>query len=571
MILSLKILFMNIIFSFILCVTAFQWSWATEIAPAMNRFRADKSALNRLIENHHSEEYYERMLRLYEEELALLKQYNYDDLSPDGKIDYHILKNHLEKSRYFHLQEYDTYKKTRHVAAFASGLYEFNRKRRRAVRPDPREISEIFFKAEKSTLSLKEKLAENRGFATQKEAIMAADIISSLRQNTENSYQFYFDYDPQFSWWASTPFKNLTVALQAYEQVLRTHFDTSVVLDDGSGIIGQPLGRELLVKELAFEWIPYSPEELIAEAQKQYAWCETEMIRASQNLGFGKDWKKALEYVKDQYMSPGEWPEEVGRMAEEAIAFLEENDLITLPETVKETWRMNMLTAESQKFNAFFLGGESIYISYPTSEMTHAEKMMSLRGNNPHFGRAVVHHELIPGHHLQWYMNDRYKTHRKGYGTPFWVEGWPLYWEFYLYENGFPRDDKDKIGMLFWRMHRAVRIIFSLKYHLGDMSPQQCIDLLVNKVGHERFNAEAEVRRSFSGNYGPLYQLAYMTGGLQVKALKKACVDSGRMTLKEFHDAFIRQNNIPIELMRVRFLEMDIPEDYSTEWIFLNE
>jgi uncharacterized protein (DUF885 family) len=103
------------------------------------------------------------------------------------------------------------------------------------------------------------------------------------------------------------------------------------------------------------------------------------------------------------------------------------------------------------------------------------------------------------------------------------------------------------------------------------MTPQQCINFLVDKVGHERFNAEAEVRRSFKSRYGPLYQLAYMTGGLQVMALKKECVDSGKMTLKQFNDTFIRQNNMPIELLRTKMLNIDLPKDYKSNWKFLAE
>jgi uncharacterized protein (DUF885 family) len=560
---------MRILLLLVFWVTAIPLLLASDIVDAMNRFKADKGALNRLIENHKSEEYYVRILKLFEDELALLQKVPYDGLSKNDKTDYHLFKNHLQKSQYFFLQDYEKFRRIKHVAAFATDLYQFNVQRRRAIRPQPRDISHIFSTAEQSAKDLTKNLTLSKGFDTWQEASLAAEIIRSLRENTEKSFQFYNDYDPEFSWWAVTPFKNLMVALQTYEDALKNHYDTTKVIDDGSGIIGQPLGRQLLEKELAYEWIPYSPEELIAEAQKQYDWCEMEMIKASENLGFGTDWKKALEYVKDQYMPPGDWPQEVGRMAEEAIDFLDQNDLLTIPATARETWRMNMLSAESQKLNAFFLGGESIYISYPTPEMTHTEKMMSLRGNNPHFGRAVVHHELIPGHHLQWYMNDRHYKHRNGYGTAFWVEGWPLYWEFTLYEKGFPRDEEDKIGMLFWRMHRAARIIFSLNYHLGKMTPQQCIDFLVDKVGHERFNAEAEVRRSFTGNYGPLYQLAYMTGGLQVLALKKECVDSGRMTIKEFNDTFIRQNNMPIELLRAHLLNIELPENYTSAWRFL--
>src|SRR5205807_1912857 len=104
---------------------------------------------------------------------------------------------------------------------------------------------------------------------------------------------------------------------------------------------------------------------------------------------------------------------------------------------------------------------------------------------------------------------------------PFWIEGWALYWEMLMWDQGFPRTPEERVGMLFWRMHRAARILFSLRVHLGKMTPQEAVDFLVERVGHERANAEGEVRRSFNGSYPPLYQAAYMLGGLQFRALQR--------------------------------------------------
>src|SRR4029453_36008 len=185
--------------------------------------------------------------------------------------------------------------------------------------------------------------------------------------------------------------------------------------------------------------------------------------------------------------------------------------------------------------------GEVISVSYPTDAMSHEDKLMSMRGNNVHFSRATVHHELIPGHHLQGFMTARYRSYRDLTNTPFWTEGWALYWEFVLYDRGFPKTPEDRVGFLFWRMHRCARIIFSLNFHLGKMTPQECIDFLVERVGHERDNATAEVRRSFATSYGPLYQAAYMLGGLQIRALRKELVDSGKMPEREFHDAILKE------------------------------
>src|SRR5512147_1400900 len=108
-----------------------------------------------------------------------------------------------------------------------------------------------------------------------------------------------------------------------------------------------------------------------------------------------------------------------------------------------------------------------------------------------------------------------------------------------LWDNQFAPTPEDRMGMLFWSSHRAARIIFSLRFHLGTMTPQEAVDFLVNRVGHERANAEAEVRRSFNGTYSPLYQAAYMLGGLQIRALREELVRGGRMTDKQFHDAIL--------------------------------
>jgi hypothetical protein len=341
---------------------------------------------------------------------------------------------------------------------------------------------------------------------------------------------------------------------------------------DASDIVGDPIGREALMAELAYEMIPYTPEELIAIARKEFEWCETEMKKASRDLGYGDDWMKALEYVKTQYVEPGKQPELIRELALEAIEFVEKRELVTVPPLARESWRMEMMSPERQLVSPFFLGGEVIQVSYPTSGMAHEQKMMSMRGNNPHFSRATVHHELIPGHHLQGFMSSRHRTYRSVFSTPFWTEGWALYWEFLLwdldFQNAREKGPENRIGMLFWRMHRCARIIFSLGFHLEQMTPQECIDLLVKRVGHEVDNATAEVRRSFAGDYGPLYQCAYMLGGLQFYALHRDLVKSGRMTNRAFHDAILKENRIPVEMVRAILVNQPLTRDFRSNWKF---
>jgi hypothetical protein len=286
-------------------------------------------------------------------------------------------------------------------------------------------------------------------------------------------------------------------------------------------------------------------------------------------MGYQSNWKEALEEVKRDFVEPGKQTELVRDLTHEAISFVEEYQLVTVPAVAKETWQMFMMSPERQKVNPFFLGGECIIVSYPTDEMDHQDKLMSMRGNNIHFSRATVFHEMIPGHHLQMHMIARHKPYRRLFDTPFWIEGWALYWEFLLWnDDRFKKTSKNRIGMLFWRLHRCARIIFSMRFHLGQMSPQECIDLLVDKVGHERATAEGEVRRSLNGDYSPLYQAGYMLGALQIYALRKETVETGQMGEKEFHDRFLRGNCMPIELVRALMQDQQLSRQHKPSWRF---
>jgi uncharacterized protein (DUF885 family) len=204
--------------------------------------------------------------------------------------------------------------------------------------------------------------------------------------------------------------------------------------------------------------IPYTPAELIALAEREFAWCEAEWKKVARDLGYGDDWKKALEKMKEDYVAPGDQPALIARLAYEAVDFITKRDLITVPPHMVDDWHMTMMSPERQKVNPFFLGGDRIIVSFPTDGMDHQDKLNSLRANNVHLCRATVHHELIPGHHMQGWYNDRFNQHRQLFYTPFWIEGWALWWEFHLWDLGFPQSPLNRAGMLFWRTHRCARI-----------------------------------------------------------------------------------------------------------------
>jgi uncharacterized protein (DUF885 family) len=563
--------FRLIIFSILIFLPAFGFSLdssltldqsKSEMRPYIQLFTADLEALDRYYSIPFAESRIKRFTAFYDDWLTRINQINFDGLSPEGKVDYILFENYLHFQKYKLERQQKSFREIEALIPLAAEIINLEESRKKIEKIEPPRVAELLSRISVNLESLKIQLETERPKSFL--AFRAARVIDSLKEILKNWYEFYHGYDPLFTWWVEKPYAEAVTALEKYSTFLR---DKIIGVKKGE-ITGEPVGREALIKELSFEMIPYTPEELIEIATKEMAWCEKMMIQASREMGFDSDWKKALEKVKREHVEPGQQAMLVKELALEAIDFLEKNNLITIPSLAKEIWRMEMMTPEQQLVNPFFTGGEVIRVSFPTDTMSHEAKLMSMRGNNIHFARATVHHELIPGHHLQGFMNARLKPYRRIFRTPFWTEGWALYWEMLLWDLGFPRTPENRMGMLFWRMHRCARVIFSLNFHLGKWSPQECIDFLVNRVGHERANAEAEVRRSFEGEYGPLYQLAYLIGALQFRALEKELVKTGRMTYREFHDAILMENNIPVEILRAILKKDTLRRDFRSTWKF---
>jgi uncharacterized protein (DUF885 family) len=518
--------------------------------------------------NLNSPEQRKRLNEIDRDYLAKLAKLDFKAMSIYGQVDYLLLKRNIEDHLLTLSQEEKEYNQIQKYIPFAEKIYALEKGRRRGATVDGQKIAE----------QLKDIIGEiNAAVETIKKvesldmplALRGEEAVTGIQARLKSTYEFYNGYDPMFTWWVPKPYKTLDSTLIAFAKVIKNKGKLNTTQkDDVSGIKGVPIGREELIRQLGTEMISYTPDELIDLANKEFAWCDKELLKASQEMGFGNDWKKAQEKVKNSYVPAGTQPELIMKLYNDAKDFILQNKLGEYPEIADETWGMQMMTPERQLVNPFFLGGRDIIISYPTNTMAHEDKLMSMRGNNPYFSRSTVHHELVPGHHLQYYMNSRYKSYRGDFRTPFWTEGWALYWELLLYDKGFAKTPEERIGMLFWRMHRCARIIFSLNYHMGKWTPQECIDFLVDRVGHERANAEGEVRRSFEGNYSPLYQVAYLIGGLQIFSLKNELVDSGKMSFTQFHDAIMKENNMPIEMLRATLTNQKLTPDYKTKWKF---
>ena len=584
-------------------------SWVPPLAPLENpspselrdvvaRFAADRGALDRRFDTPHSPDRLAALRGFTRAWSERIETIDFEPLTVEGRIDWILLRLRLRHDLRLLDREEERLRQAAPLAPFAPAIGKLADARRRLESLDPREaakaLTQIADAVERVRADVEAGLSDkppkpaatpappatgsrSAGAkpatplrATRIVAYRAAAFVREAREALTKWFRFYDGYDPAFDFWCRAPYTRAETALSKYAAFLREKVVGWKEGDD-EPIVGDPIGRAAIEEDLADELIPYTPEELMAIADREFAWCEAEMKKASAEMGFGDDWKKALEKVKEDFVAPGKQAELVRDLSREAVAFVTSNDLVSVPPLSDVVWRMEMMTPARQKVNPFILGGEEMFVSFPTEDMAADDKGMSLRGNNVHFARATVFHEEIPGHHLQAFVDERHNPHRNAFDTPFFVEGWALHWEMLFWDRGFHKTPEDRVGALFWRMHRCARILFSLGFHLGKMTPAECIEFLVERVGHERANAVAEVRRSFNGDYSPLYQLAYMIGALQFGAIHRELVGSGKMSQREFHDAAVRAGNMPLAMVRASLTKEKLPKTYAATWRFAGE
>ena len=363
----------------------------SEMRSSIERYTVDRGTLTRSFPVAVSRARRERFKKFYHDWLVSLLSQDFDSMSQDGKIDYILFKNHLE----YELRQLDI--QSRQIAEiepllpFATQIIELEESRRRMEPINSPKVAamltELRKQVEEKRRAVELGLREGRGGDTgvsieplrvkKTVANRAVAALNSLRTNLRNWYTFYNGYDPIFTWWNEEPYRSLDLSLTTYaafisERVVGIKVEgsqtqtgparggpggggggqgfqrppTTARPGDTSDIVGDPIGREGLLSELRSEMIPYTPEEIIAIGEKEMAWCENEMKKASRDLGYGDDWQKALEHVKNLYVEPGKQPEMIRDLALEAIKFVEDNNLVTVPELARESWRMEMMARD---------------------------------------------------------------------------------------------------------------------------------------------------------------------------------------------------------------------------------
>jgi len=403
-----------------------------------------------------------RERKLFEDWQARLKEVDFAALSADQRIDYVLFRNELESSlaglgkREEARRELSAWLPARSAIdaladARVRGEPLVPEKAAGSLAPLAEQITKLQeqLKATKEAEKQPQKAPEKKEPPVEKpdttpvpmpspyDALRSAAATEELAGSLKRWFENYDGFTPEFGWWVKQPYEETAKALADYAKFLREEI-AGVKGKEEDPLLGKVIGAEELQRQLRFEFIPYTPAELIAVAEREFSWCEEEMKAAAREMGVGDDWKKALARTKLHYVKPGEQEKVAREEGREAIDFVKSRQLVTVPPDCEEWWGTRMLSSGEQKHTPYAAyAGHDMLIAYASDGMKHADKLMTMRGNSRPFMHNVVPHELIPGHHLQNFMAARNRPYRRMFSTPFFVEGWALYWEMRLWDHGY--------------------------------------------------------------------------------------------------------------------------------------
>lgn len=184
------------------------------------------------------------------------------------------------------------------------------------------------------------------------------------------------------------------------------------------------------------------------------------------------------------------------------------------------------------------------------------EQRQQLEGHNyPGLALTTVH-EAYPGHHLQLgHANRAGSRLRRLSDSNLLAEGWALYCEELMYEEGFYVDPLTRLYQLKDLMWRACRVVLDVGLQTGQLTFMQAVDILREQAMVERVNAIAEVKRY---TLTPTQPMSYLVGKLEIQAMRADAERrlGERFSLESFHAALLARGTLQPALVREELAEV---------------
>ncbi|MGH3821401.1 MAG: DUF885 domain-containing protein, partial [Pseudonocardiaceae bacterium] len=339
-------------------------------------------------------------------------------------------------------------------------------------------------------------------------------------------------------------------AVQAFEETISFLTDFAERAT-GDWRMGETLYSALLAQR---ELLGYGAEELHRRGEVAWAALDAQMRELAPRVpGGSADWRATMEALQDDHPPTveamrAEYEAETAR----ARAFLADHELVTFADgeqcrVVPAPAYQRPIMAVASYLQPPALTRSRIghfFVPFTPEGATEEQVTQRLRTNARAQLPTIAVHETYPGHHwqLSW-AAEASPAVRSVHRSAFFAEGWALYAEGMMREQGYFTDPAHELAHLDARIFRAARMVVDTSLHCGGMDPAQAEQFITTRASLSPGTAKTEVDRYCAW---PTQAVSYLTGCLEIEQWRAHW--SGE--LREFHDTLAGSGCLPLGLAK---------------------
>ena len=175
-------------------------------------------------------------------------------------------------------------------------------------------------------------------------------------------------------------------------------------------------------------------------------------------------------------------------------------------------------------------------------------------------------HEAYPGHHLQFVTANQNANSctlpRMLNRSASLYEGWALYCEQLMFEQGFLNQPENEYILLKDRLWRALRVVLDVAMQTQNLSVSDAAEMMQSRLGFTPDQARAELNWY---SRAPTVPLGYAAGWAMINALRElTAATASKRSLRSFHDNLLSCGSIALALGINRVFGQDTGDKVGT-------
>ncbi len=297
------------------------------------------------------------------------------------------------------------------------------------------------------------------------------------------------------------------------------------------------------------------PEQVLSEAEAALKDVRAEMAK----LAAPRSVKEALDKIAQQHATPETFLDQAKKDLEEATNFVREKHLVSLPargnlqviptpEFMRGIYSVagfNPAPALEPQLGAFY------WVTPIPSDWAKERIESKLREYNRYGLMEITIHEAMPGHYVQFEIADNLEPKgrrllRNIFGNGPYVEGWALYTQQMMSDEGFMNNSAELRMTLYKQLLRSIaNAILDIRLQTMGMTDQQALDLMINDTFQEKEEATGKLQRAqLSSCQLPMYFIGWR-GWLDTREQFKKSKGAA-FRLEDFHNAALKESAVPL-------------------------